>query len=50
MKTRVKFHLTLVVLIAIANNLIGYPISTAQALDIKNQAVYNRNISNIYNI
>lgn len=48
-KFNTKFHLTLVVLIAMANNIIGYPISTAQALDIKNQAVYNRNISNIYN-
>lgn len=49
MSLKNKFHLTLVVLIAIANNIIGYPIGTAQALDIKNQSAYNRNISNIYN-
>jgi hypothetical protein len=52
MKIKTKFHLTLVILITIANSLFGNPIAgieKADALDIKNQAVYNKNISNIYN-
>lgn len=53
MKLKTKFHLTLVILITIANAIIGFPgvsdIAKANALDIKNQAVYNKNISNIYN-
>ena len=53
MKFKTKFHLTLVILITIANSLFGIPtisnIESASALDIKNQAVYNKNISNIYN-
>ena len=40
-------------MITIAQSLIGMPsissIESANALDIKNQAIYNRNISNIYN-
>lgn len=54
MKLKIKFHLTLVILITIANSMFGNPITgsgieKANALDIKNQAIYNRNISNIYN-
>ena len=53
MQKKTKFHLTLVILITIANSLFGMPaistIETAAALDFKNQAVYNKNISNIYN-
>ena len=53
MKLKIKFHLTLVILITIANSLFGVPyvshIEKANALDIKNLAVYNKNISNIYN-
>lgn len=52
MKLKTKFHLTLVVLITLANSVFGITgkaTDTAQAFDIKNQAVYNRNISNIYN-
>jgi hypothetical protein len=52
MKFKIKFHLTLVILITIANSIFGNPISkveNANALDIRNQAVYNKNISNIYN-
>ena len=53
MKFKTKFHLTLVILITIANSILGFPgvsdIEKANALDIKNQAVYNKNISNIYN-
>ena len=52
MKFKTKFHLTLVILITIANSMFGNPITgqdAANALDIKNQAVYNKNISNIYN-
>jgi len=53
-----KFHLTLVILITMANSLLGSPHAMAlQAktelenikLDNKNQAIYNKNISNIYN-
>lgn len=53
MKLKTKFHLTLVILITIANSLFGTPgvanIEKADALDFKNQAMYNLNISNIYN-
>ena len=53
MKLKTKFHLTLVILITIANSIIGIPgisnIENANALDIKNQAIYNKDISNIYN-
>lgn len=52
MKLKTKFHLTLVILITIANSVFGNPISkieNASALDIKNQAMYNKDISNIYN-
>ena len=53
MKFKTKFHLTLVILITIANSMFGIPgishVEKANALDIKNLAVYNKNISNIYN-
>lgn len=53
MKFQTKFHLTLVILITIANSMFGIPgisnVEKANALDIKNLAVYNKNISNIYN-
>lgn len=52
MKFKPKFHLTLVILITIANSIFGNPVvktEEANALDIKNQALYNKNISNIYN-
>jgi len=54
MNLKNKFHLTLVVLITLGSTLWGIPhtvfsTDTAQALDFKNQAVYNKNISNIYN-
>jgi hypothetical protein len=56
MKLKTKFHLTLVILITIANSIFGNPIFEGESakalqanLDIKNQAMYNRNISNIYN-
>ena len=54
MKLKTKFHLTLVILITIANSIFGNPITgtkieNADALDIKNQAIYNKDISNIYN-
>ena len=53
MKFKTKFHLTLVILITIANSIFGLPgvseVENANALDIKKQAIYNNNISNIYN-
>jgi hypothetical protein len=53
MKLKIKFHLTLVILITIANSLFGVPgisnLENANAFDIKKQAMYNRNISNVYN-
>jgi hypothetical protein len=53
MKLKTKFHLTLVILITIANSILGTPgvsdIEKANALDFKKQALYNENISNIYN-
>jgi hypothetical protein len=53
MSTKNKFHLTLVILITMANSIFGMPsispLETANALDFKNQVVYNKNISNIYN-
>ena len=57
MNLKTKFHLTLVILITIANSILGTPgvtgIESANALtakfDIKNQTMYNKNISNIYN-
>jgi len=55
MNLKNKFHLTLVILITIANSLFGAPgvtsIESASALtvDFKNQVMYNKNISNIYN-
>ena len=48
MNIKYKFQLTLVILITIANALFGMPgimnIESARALDIKNQALYNKNI------
>lgn len=56
MKFKTKFHLTLVILITIANSMFGNPITNIESasalpakLDITNQAMYNKNISNIYN-
>jgi len=54
MNLKNKFHLTLVVLITLGSTLWGIPhtvfsTDTAQAFDFKNQVVYNKNISNIYN-
>lgn len=45
MKLKNKFHLTLVVLISFGNSMFGFPPGAAQALDIKNQSVYNKTIS-----
>lgn len=58
MNLKNKFHLTLVILITIAQSVFGMPagiigVDPANALmaqlDIKNQAIYNQDISNIYN-
>jgi hypothetical protein len=56
MNLKNKFHLTLVVLITLANSLIGIcQVDTANALTVTpafagyNLKVYNQNISNIYN-
>lgn len=54
MNLKNKFHLTLVILITIANTMFGAPahalnVGPADTLDNKNDGVYNKNISNIYN-
>lgn len=57
MKFKTKFHLTLVILITIANSMFGNPItgsgieeaSALNVVDNNKVEMYNRNISNIYN-